>query len=97
MARQAPALARISRAAYLKGWNLSAGAASIGPCLELRVETLRQIQASEPLPSSRRLPLVAVVGVVIAITLLTAAVWLWASYGTTVFFEMLAAGIAACF
>jgi hypothetical protein len=61
------------------------------------VETLRQIQASETLPSPRRLPLAGVIGVVVAITLLATAVWLWASYGTTVFFEMLAAGIAACF
>lgn len=29
--------------------------------------------------------------------LLIAAVALWARYGTTVFFEMIAAGIAACF
>jgi hypothetical protein len=28
---------------------------------------------------------------------LAAAIALWAHYGTTVFFEMIAAGIAACF
>ena len=32
-----------------------------------------------------------------AAALFIAAVLLWASYGTTVFFEMIAAGIAACF
>jgi hypothetical protein len=58
---------------------------------------MRQIQAPETLPSPRRLPLAGVIGVGVAITLLATAVWLWASYGTTVFFEMLAAGIAACF
>lgn len=29
--------------------------------------------------------------------LLTAALLLWVNYGTAVFFEMIAAGIAACF
>ncbi len=33
----------------------------------------------------------------LAAVLLVAALLLWASYGTTVFFEMIAAGIAACF
>lgn len=32
-----------------------------------------------------------------AALLLAAAVALWARYGTAVFFEMIAAGIAACF
>jgi hypothetical protein len=61
------------------------------------VEALRQIRASETLPSPRRLPLAAMIGIVVTIMLLAAGTWLWASYGTTVFFEMLAAGIAACF
>jgi hypothetical protein len=48
--------------------------------------------ANEPL-SSRSLLVVAVVaGVLIAATLA-----LWAHYGTAVFFEIIAAGIAACF
>jgi hypothetical protein len=34
----------------------------------------------------------AVAGVLIVATL-----WLWAHYGTAVFFEIIAAGIAACF
>ncbi len=40
-------------------------------------------------------PLAAVAGVVGA--LLAGALVLWAHYGTAVFFEMIAAGIAMCF
>jgi len=36
-------------------------------------------------------------GVSLAGVLIAAAVVLWAHYGTAVFFEMIAAGIAACF
>ena len=36
------------------------------------------------------------VGVVAAV-LIGATLWLWAHYGTAVFFEIIAAGIAACF
>ena len=46
---------------------------------------------------ARRTPLVLAVAIAIAAALLIAASLLWVSYGTTVFFEMLAAGIAACF
>jgi hypothetical protein len=49
------------------------------------------------LPQSRRTPIVLGVSVAVAVSLLLAAVLLWAHYGTTVFFEMIAAGIAACF
>jgi hypothetical protein len=58
---------------------------------------LRQTQASQALPPSRRTPVVLAVGIAVAAALLIAASWLWVSYGTTVFFEMIAAGIAACF
>jgi hypothetical protein len=60
------------------------------------VHTLRPSPASEALPA-RRMPLVLVAAIAVAATLLIAAMLLWASYGTTVFFEMIAAGIAACF
>jgi hypothetical protein len=63
----------------------------------LRVQTLRQIEASDALPSPRRLPVALVVGLVAASGLLVAAGWLWFSYGTAVFFEMIASGVAACF
>ncbi len=45
-------------------------------------------------PSSFR-PLLIVGGVVVL--LLAGTVALWAHYGTTVFYEMILAGIAACF
>jgi hypothetical protein len=59
------------------------------------VHTLPPSEASEVLPA-RRTPLVLAVAIAAA-ALLIAASLLWVSYGTTVFFEMLAAGIAACF
>ena len=40
-------------------------------------------------------PLLAA-GTAIAITL-AGTIWLWASYGTTVFFETIRAGFVACF
>jgi hypothetical protein len=33
----------------------------------------------------------------VACVLIVATLWLWAHYGTAVFFEIIAAGIAACF
>jgi hypothetical protein len=33
----------------------------------------------------------------VAAVLIVATLWLWAHYGTAVFFEIIAAGIAACF
>ena len=47
-------------------------------------------------PPSRLSP-VAWAGVAAAGVLIAATFGLWAYYGTTVFFEMIAAGIAACF
>jgi hypothetical protein len=48
--------------------------------------------ANAPLTSRPLLVLAAVAGLLIAATLA-----LWAHYGTAVFFEVIAAGIAACF
>ena len=48
--------------------------------------------ADEPLSWRPLLIVAAVAGVLIAATLA-----LWAHYGTAVFFELIAAGIAACF
>jgi hypothetical protein len=42
-----------------------------------------------------RLPLLIIVAV--AVLLVAGTVALWAHYGTTVFYEMILAGIAACF
>jgi hypothetical protein len=49
-------------------------------------------------PASHRITLMVVVGAAVlgAAALLGAAV-LWFHYGTAVFFEMIASGIAACF
>jgi len=48
--------------------------------------------ANAPLTSRPFIVLAAVAGILIAATL-----GLWARYGTAVFFEIIAAGIAACF
>jgi len=42
-------------------------------------------------------PALAVGGVVLGAAILLAALALWFHYGTAVFFEMIASGIAACF
>lgn len=60
------------------------------------MQTMGQTQGSDVLPPARRVPVALVVGIAGAAGLLIAAALLWASYGTTVFFEMIAAGIAAC-
>ena len=42
-------------------------------------------------------PAIVVGGVVLGLAILLAALLLWIYYGTAVFFEMIASGIAACF
>jgi hypothetical protein len=51
--------------------------------------------ASEP--ANRLARALVVGGATLGIVLLLAATVLWAHYGTTVFFEMIEAGFAACF
>ena len=53
-----------------------------------------EIVSSSLRPTSRPLALAAAVA---AGMLLAAALALWAYYGSTVFYEMIAAGLAACF
>ena len=48
-------------------------------------------------PSRRVAPVVVVAGTGFGAAVLLGALVLWFHYGTTVFFEMLASGIAACF
>jgi hypothetical protein len=48
-------------------------------------------------PARRIGPAIAVGGVVLGAAILLAALVLWFYYGTAVFFEMIASGIAACF
>jgi len=55
------------------------------------------MQAPEIQPSNRPAAAVAVVGGVLAAAMLAAGGVMWLRYGTTVFFQTLAAGLAACF
>jgi hypothetical protein len=48
-------------------------------------------------PSRRVASVIVVAGVGFAAALLLGALVLWYHYGTAVFFEMIASGIAACF
>jgi hypothetical protein len=48
-------------------------------------------------PSRRVASVIVVAGAGLAATLLLGALALWYHYGTAVFFEMIASGIAACF
>ncbi|MEA2915401.1 MAG: hypothetical protein QOJ15_7482 [Bradyrhizobium sp.] len=49
------------------------------------------------LPARRLAPAIAVAGVALGVAILLGTLVLWFHYGTAVFFEMIAAGIAACF
>jgi hypothetical protein len=57
---------------------------------------VRGMLATSP-PGRRFVPPARVIGATGAGVLLAAAVALWAHYGTAVFYEMILAGIAACF
>lgn len=48
-------------------------------------------------PARRLAPAIAVAGVALGVAILLGTLVLWFHYGTAVFFEMIAAGIAACF
>jgi len=48
-------------------------------------------------PARRLAPAIAVGGAGLGVVILLAALVLWFHYGTAVFFEMIASGIAACF
>jgi hypothetical protein len=63
---------------------------------------------AQPIPTSQEVPtvlpparragaVIAVAGAGLGAALLLGALVLWFHYGTTVFFEMIASGIAACF
>ena len=58
------------------------------------------ISTEQPMPGlvRRRIgPATAAGGVALGVIILLAALVLWLHYGTAVFFEMIASGIAACF
>ena len=48
-------------------------------------------------PARRLAPAIAVGGAGLGVVILLAALVLWFYFGTAVFFEMIASGIAACF
>ncbi|WP_034464318.1 hypothetical protein [Afipia sp. P52-10] len=61
---------------------------------------MRTVEPSSPpeaLPALQRLPVALVTAVAVALLFLAGALALWVHYGTAVFFETIAAGIAACF
>jgi hypothetical protein len=57
------------------------------------------LSSHDVMPSTRPAARAALLwgGIVLATIALLAALVLWFHYGTTVFFEMIAAGFAACF
>ena len=59
--------------------------------------TTQPSPAEDLLPQTRRSQFALAAALGLAASLLLAAALLWAHYGTAVFFEMIAAGIAACF
>jgi uncharacterized protein involved in exopolysaccharide biosynthesis len=61
------------------------------------LSTLRPSPASAVVPPERRMSLALGAALGLGAVLLIAALLLWSRYGTAVFFEMIAAGIAACF
>jgi hypothetical protein len=60
------------------------------------ISTPHEIVSATP-PSRRVASLIVVAGAGFAAALLLGALVLWYHYGTAVFFEMIASGIAACF
>jgi hypothetical protein len=48
-------------------------------------------------PARSKAPAIMAVGAAVGAAFLLAALGLWSHYGTAVFFEMIASGIAACF
>lgn len=72
-----------------------AGSAGSGSRREHALQTLQSSPSDVGAARRSSLALGAALGLVAV--LLTAALLLWANYGTAVFFEMIAAGIAACF
>jgi hypothetical protein len=85
----------------MTGWRTAATAASSmhglsdGRMAQPVSAQQEMISATQP---SRRVALVIVVGGAgLGIAVLLGAAVLWFHYGTAVFFEMIASGIAACF
>ncbi|TMJ90071.1 MAG: hypothetical protein E6G79_00105 [Alphaproteobacteria bacterium] len=60
------------------------------------ISSERNIPAIRP-PAHRARAIVSLAGAALGITLLVGTLALWFQFGTTVFFETIASGIAACF
>jgi hypothetical protein len=60
------------------------------------ISSQQDIPAVRP-PADRARAIVALAGAALGVTLLVGALVLWFQFGTTVFFETIASGIAACF
>jgi len=60
------------------------------------ISSQRHIPAIRP-PAHRARAIISLAGAALGITLLVGALVLWFQFGTTVFFETIASGIAACF
>jgi hypothetical protein len=102
MAARLSALAAPLGWAYLNPKETAIGAAACKSCFVQNLamapplSTPHQMTAS--LRPARKLPAVMMVaGAALAAALFLGALGLWFHYGTTVFFEMIASGFAACF
>src|SRR5947209_1023386 len=71
-------------------------AGSTSSCMAQPISTRQQMPGMFR-PARRIGPAIAVGGVVLGAAILLAALALWFHYGTAVFFEMIASGVAACF
>jgi hypothetical protein len=60
------------------------------------ISTRQQVPGVLP-PARRAVPALAFVGAGLGAAILLGALVLWFQYGSAVFFEMIASGIAACF
>jgi hypothetical protein len=65
------------------------------PCMAQPISSGQEFTAIRP--ARRTATIASVAGAALGVTLLLAAVVLWFRFGTAVFFETIASGIASCF
>jgi hypothetical protein len=100
MAASVPALAGAGGRLYLSLWEPGRPhPAFFGPFEQIDRSRMAHLLSTPQTvgPASRLARVVVVGGVVLGVALLLAAAVLWLHYGSTVFFEMIASGFAACF